>query len=350
MTRFTACAVALVIAAGYPARASSQIGYGTPSPYGHDSSWNDPAPHRAYFVNVRGVNLQCLDFRGDGPPVILIHGLGDSPHIFDDLAMRLKDRFHVIAYARRGHGRSDAPIAPYDDQTLTQDVRELLKELRLEHASFIGWGMGGDEITAFAAKYPEQVDKLVYLDAGYDFTSASFYKPFQKLLGVTGPGAAGTRSIDSLRAWYHAAWVGSSVEWTTGLESYVRDIAQMDRMGIPHIAPNAQAYGAMVTTLTTWRRQYGKVQAPALAIYASTWFPSDRSDPAIAEQLRDFEQNVMVPFRRSSIERVRKEIKNVQVVEIPNTTHISVGIQNVDSLATLIGGFLASASPATPGR
>ncbi|HUL02044.1 MAG TPA: alpha/beta hydrolase [Gemmatimonadales bacterium] len=342
MTRFSACAVSVLIAAGYPAAASSQMGYPT-TPYGHDSSWIDPAPHRSYFVNVRGVNLNCIDFRGSGPPILMIHGLGESPHIFDDLAMRLKDRYHIVAYARRGHGMSDSPIAPYDDQTLVQDVRELLSELRFPHAILIGWGMGGDEITSFAAKYPDKVDKLVYIDAGYDWSSPSFYKPFGKILAVNTPGPTYT-SLDSLRAWYQRAWVGNA-PWTSGLEAFLRDVMQLDRMGRPHPAPSGQAYGALTTTLSTWRREYKGVRAPALAIYASSYFPTDRTDPVLAAQLRDFEENTMVPFRRSSIERIQRELKNVKVVEIPDRTHISIGTQGVDSLAAIIDQFLSGSPP-----
>jgi pimeloyl-ACP methyl ester carboxylesterase len=42
----------------------------------------------------------------------MMHGIGDDPHVFDDLASLLHDRFRIIAYARRGHGLSDAPPGP----------------------------------------------------------------------------------------------------------------------------------------------------------------------------------------------------------------------------------------------
>src|SRR5271165_6426931 len=80
------------------------------------------------IVNANGVRLNYLDWGGSGPPLILIHGLGDNPHIFDDLAPAFTDRFRVVAYARRGHGQSEAK-APYDTATLTEDLRGLMDGL-----------------------------------------------------------------------------------------------------------------------------------------------------------------------------------------------------------------------------
>ena len=67
--------------------------------------WVDPAPHKSGFVDANGIKMHYLDWGGDGPALILIHGFGDSPHIFDDLASAFCDEFRVIAYTRRGHGQ-----------------------------------------------------------------------------------------------------------------------------------------------------------------------------------------------------------------------------------------------------
>src|ERR1700757_5086068 len=133
--------------------------------------WSDESPHRSEYATVNGVRLNYLDWGGVGPPLVLIHGLTDSPHIFDDFAPLLRDRVHVIAYARRGHASSDAPSnGPYDLATLVDDLRQLLDHLGIARTSMLGWSLGGNEITEFAAKYPGRVDKLVYLEAGYDWS------------------------------------------------------------------------------------------------------------------------------------------------------------------------------------
>lgn len=101
-------------------------------------SWTDVSPHRSLFVEGDNVRLNYLDWGGDGPPLILIHGIANSPHIFDDLAPLLRDRFHVVAYARRGHGQSEAPAGPYNSKVLVSDLVHLLDNLHIERASFFG--------------------------------------------------------------------------------------------------------------------------------------------------------------------------------------------------------------------
>ena len=56
------------------------------------------------FIQTNGIKLHYLDWGGSGQPLILIHGLGDSPYIFEDIASFLKNDFRIIAYSRRGHG------------------------------------------------------------------------------------------------------------------------------------------------------------------------------------------------------------------------------------------------------
>src|SRR6185436_18715655 len=106
------------------------------------------------FVETNGVRLQYLDWGGTGPALILIHGLGDDPHAYMDLAPAFADRFHVIAYASRGSGSSDAH-GPYDTATLTEDLRGLMDALGIVRADLAGSSAGGNEVTAMAARYPQ---------------------------------------------------------------------------------------------------------------------------------------------------------------------------------------------------
>lgn len=141
-------------------------------------NYTDVSPHKSAYAHVNGVNLNYLDWGGNGPVLVMVHGIGDDPHIFDDLASRLHDRFHIIAYARRGHGLSEAPPGPYDAARLTEDLRQLVDHLGIQRMSVLGWSMGADEATAFAGKYPERVDKLIYLDGGYDWSTPVFFRAF----------------------------------------------------------------------------------------------------------------------------------------------------------------------------
>jgi non-heme chloroperoxidase len=131
----------------------------------------DPSPHSASFVGVeQGVVLEVLDWGGQGPPLILLTGLGETAHVFDDFAVHLTDRFHVLGVTRRGAGASSRPEDGYDTATLAHDLGTVLRHLGITPAILVGHSAAGAEMTAFAVSSPDRVQGLVYLDAAYDLT------------------------------------------------------------------------------------------------------------------------------------------------------------------------------------
>src|SRR5262249_51072817 len=102
------------------------------------AAWVDSSTHQIHSVAVNGTTISYLDWGGTGEPLVYIHGLGDSPHSFDDLAPALTDRVRVIAYSRRAHGQS-AQNVPFDNGTLTEDLHQLLDSLKIARANLAGW-------------------------------------------------------------------------------------------------------------------------------------------------------------------------------------------------------------------
>jgi pimeloyl-ACP methyl ester carboxylesterase len=294
---------------------------------------------REAFVTANGVRLHYLDWGGTGPAFVLVHGFGDSPHIFDHMARPLRDHFRVIAYARRGHGQSDAPDDPYDNATLVEDLRQLLDSLGIAQANLLGWSTGGNEITEFAGRHPERVLRLVYLESGYDWSDATFWEALEAFPIDFEPDSAALQSLDAYRTWYQAMWA-PGVFWTAGLEAHLRDITRIGPDGTVQVMPNETASEKLFASLAATRRDYTQVRAPALALYSSTLFETDVSDPERAKAITAWEQQMMAPFRQASIERIRQELPGVIVHEIPNTTHFSVGFLNQGSLVATIRDFL----------
>ena len=134
--------------------------------------WHDPTPHQVSFVTVApGVRLEVVDWGGSGPPLLFLAGLQDVAHGFDRFAPRFTDKFHVIGITRRGYGASTQAPTGYDIATRVADDRAVLDSLHLPRVSLVGHSMAGDELTAFAAAYPDRVTRLVYLDAIYDHST-----------------------------------------------------------------------------------------------------------------------------------------------------------------------------------
>lgn len=71
--------------------------------------------------------------------------------------------------------------------------------------------------------------------------------------------------------------------------------------------PSDATTGAILAEMARWRRDYEKVKAPALMVYASRFFPADRADPALSAKLRAFNDRVVAPFRAKSMDRVSRE-------------------------------------------
>jgi pimeloyl-ACP methyl ester carboxylesterase len=124
------------------------------------------------FSTVNGVRLQYVDWGGTGRAILLLPGLGDNVHRFDEFAPRFTDAFHVVGFSRRGQGESDKPPSPYDTETLAEDVYQFLKTLNIDVADVLGHSIAGVEMTRFAQQHPRSVRHLVYLDAAYDMGSA----------------------------------------------------------------------------------------------------------------------------------------------------------------------------------
>ncbi|WP_002638041.1 alpha/beta fold hydrolase [Myxococcus hansupus] len=137
-----------------------------------DSTTPDPAPddppglHRVTRMQAtRGVQLEVLDFGGEGPALVFLAGMGSTAHVYDELAPEFRATHHVYALTRRGFGASDWPDSGYDTATLGGDVVKVLDGLGLSKASFVGHSLAGDELTWLALHHPSRVDALVYLDA-----------------------------------------------------------------------------------------------------------------------------------------------------------------------------------------
>ena len=105
-------------------------------------SWVDKSPHQSSFVQVNGIKLHYLDWGGKGKVLLFLAGVGNSAHIFDDIAPKFTDRFRVLALTRRGHGQSDKPATGYDIPTLAEDIRHLLDQLRIKRVTLIGHSFG----------------------------------------------------------------------------------------------------------------------------------------------------------------------------------------------------------------
>ena len=99
------------------------------------------------------VDLYVKDW-GSGPVVVLIHGWPLSSDSFDDQAFALAQAgYRVIAYDRRGFGRSGQPFAGYDYNTLADDLAAVIEQTGVSDVSLFGFSMGGGEIARYMSRH-----------------------------------------------------------------------------------------------------------------------------------------------------------------------------------------------------
>ncbi|MBB6170916.1 3-oxoadipate enol-lactonase [Nocardiopsis mwathae] len=103
------------------------------------------------------------DGPADAPVVVLSGSLGSTLEMWEPQVAALAERFRVVRYDIRGHGRSPVPDGPYSMADLGGDVLRLLDRLGADRACFAGLSIGGMTGLWLAAHAPERVDRLAVL-------------------------------------------------------------------------------------------------------------------------------------------------------------------------------------------
>jgi 3-oxoadipate enol-lactonase/4-carboxymuconolactone decarboxylase len=109
----------------------------------------------------------------DGAPVVMFsNSLGTTLEMWDDQAVALGDRYRVLRFDTRGHGRSPVPPGPYTVDELADDALELLDHLGIERVLFCGLSLGGAIGMTIAARAPERIERLVLAATALEFGPA----------------------------------------------------------------------------------------------------------------------------------------------------------------------------------
>src|SRR3954468_24139327 len=111
--------------------------------------------HRAIYRTV-----------GSGPPVVLIHGMINSSRHWEQVALRLADRYQVIAPDLIGHGDSARPRGDYSLGAHAAVIRDVLAAIGIERATIVGHSLGGGVAMQFFWQFPERTERLVLVSSG----------------------------------------------------------------------------------------------------------------------------------------------------------------------------------------
>jgi 3-oxoadipate enol-lactonase len=116
------------------------------------------------------MNGTVFESAGEGPPVVLVHGLGMTRKMWDWQWPALTGRFQAVRYDLLGHGASDKPRDAYSLARFADQIAHLMDGLGIDRAALVGFSLGGMIVRAFALAHPERVTALAILNSAHGRT------------------------------------------------------------------------------------------------------------------------------------------------------------------------------------
>jgi pimeloyl-ACP methyl ester carboxylesterase len=283
------------------------------------TDWTDSSPHQVRFVTVApGVQLEVLDWGGDGDGLVFLAGLSMNAHSFDDFALRFTGTHRVLGITRRGHGASTWPDVGYSVDRLVEDIRVVLDTLGIQRVILAGNSFAGAEMTRFASDHPQRVAGLVYIDAAHDGTLIERLRIFE----VCPPWSE-----------FLAAWERRYKE----PEAYRRTQTREGADGTPVPYASDTALTQLIASEST--PVYSTVQAPALAVYHIP----QRIEDVIGGETVPSEAciSALQQYIYGSIAGFAVGVKRARIVGLSDTQHV-IHLVSPDALEAVMRPWLAT--------
>ena len=275
-----------------------------------------------HWANVRDLRMRYLDWHGDGPPILALHGLASSSHWYDIVAPLLRDRYRIVAPDQRGHGQTTQATDGYGWHSVASDAVGLLDLLGIEKAIVFGHSWGGNVAVATAAHYPERVAALVMIDGG-------FFSP-QMIPGATWEAFSqrlSPRDVSGTRAEFLARMQGQlAMCWNDEIERIVQTMVyEEDGQIYDILRPQNQAQVIRAMWDDPASDAWQRIECPSIIVPAGPTAERANSDFAVT--------------RRRMVNLAAENIPNCRVHWIPETVH-DIGYHKPRELADAILAFL----------
>ncbi|MFD6095700.1 alpha/beta fold hydrolase [Nocardiopsis flavescens] len=264
-------------------------------------------PLRATVLRREDVDLHVLDTGGDGPPVLVLHGLAGSAREFEPTARALAPDFRVLLPDQRGHGRSTRRPADTSRAAFVADAAAVAERVAGGPVRLVGQSLGAHTALLTAAARPDLVERLVLLEghpAGDDPEGAARIGAFLASWPLPFPDREAARAFlgpDLLSA----SWAADLAEGPGGLR--------------PRFDADVMQAVIAAADRPRWA-EWESVSAPTLAVFADTGlFTEAQKDEMIA--------------RRPATVRADLDASHDAHLEVP------------DAWIALLRGFLAGAGP-----
>ena len=145
------------------------------------------APDRSGHVQAGGIDYY-YEVRGQGEPLLLLHGGLGSIDMFAPLLPKLAEKRQVIAVDLQGHGRTPLGDRPISLEAMGGDMAVILHQLGADQVDVLGYSLGGGVGFQLAVQHPEMVRRLALVSAGY--AQDGFYPEMLPQQAAVGAGMA----------------------------------------------------------------------------------------------------------------------------------------------------------------
>lgn len=129
------------------------------------------------FVQLPDTRIHyLLEGPAASPVLVFSNSLGTNFSMWDPQATALQNKFRILRYDTRGHGKSSATPGPYSIEQLARDTLALLDALHLDRVHFCGLSMGGMIGMRLGANAPERLNKLILCNTGAKIGTADIWR------------------------------------------------------------------------------------------------------------------------------------------------------------------------------
>jgi len=267
------------------------------------------------------LRLHYRDWGGRGWPLLLLHGLDSTGHIWDLLAPLLVEEARVIALDLRGHGLSDKPDAPYDFPTVGGDVLAAIEALELSRPVLVGHAYGARLALWIAARQPDLVSGIVLIDGAIvELNVISWHQAQQQLAPPPSAGLDVETYKDSILADMPQGII------TPAVETAIMAGMEIDADGKVHPRLPREYYMRYVRAM--WEQPLGELY-------------EDVTCPVLMIPVRDRARDAQTAAARAELGLARAEeaIADLEVQWIEESIH-DAPLQHPHRLAEAILSFL----------
>lgn len=308
----------------------------------------DISPHRSDFVHVNGVRLHYLDWGGNGDALIFLAGMGCNAHIFDSLAPRFTDKFHVLALTRRGHGDSDHPEAGYELDTLVEDILQFIDHLGIEKVILAGHSLAGVELSRFNALHPERVLKLIYFDAAFYRNEPAFKalmetNPLAKISipGADVPYTSVDEYLDQMPRWHPSL----ALIWSEAMIEQSHHEYELNDKGIVVDKMTDALHAAILAGVSDYAPEDWLIRVPVLSFVSFPDAEQFIANYMTGEQKAQVRKHIDIHNRnwlKQNVKQFRRNVPHARIVEIPHGHHYCF-IHTEEMVVDEMKNFLLSA-------